>query len=141
MRKLSGIALIAFGIFGSLAVAAAQQSEQPSPEEMEAAVRNTPMGPVCWAAIVEAISHVGIRCVEDEEPEFRAALDQAKLDFGQLFKERGGWSDEYLAGFRKQMGNHDAPAEQLCVGDVREFYDAMAQGGGCDDRTSNQGDA
>ena len=129
MSKLSGIVLVASGILASLGAAAAQPSAQPSREEMEAAVRTTPMGPVCWAAIVEALSQVGTRCVEDEDPAFRAALDQANLDLGEMLKVKGGWSDEHLAGFRKQMGNHDAPANQLCAGDGLEFYEAMATGG------------
>jgi hypothetical protein len=123
------LVFFALGLAASTGIVVAQPTSEPTKGDMETAVRDTQMGPVCWAAILEAVSQVGLRCVEDEDPLIREALDHSNEAMGQLLKGRGGLSEEYLEGFRAQMGEHDTPAEELCAGDGREFYDAMAVGG------------
>lgn len=93
-------------------------------------VRPTTMGPVCWAAILEAISHVGERCVTSEDPAFRSELDRSTQLMRDLLVQRGGWSAEQLQAFRVQMAELDDPDEILCSNpDSVEFYRHLATAG------------
>ncbi len=87
------------------------------------------MGPICWAAIVEAVSQVGKRCFDGEHPEVIAELDRSRALLGERFKE-SGWSQEYLDGFRQQMGETEKSTEALCSNaDATQFYLAFANSG------------
>lgn len=126
-----GTALIA-GLLLSAAAIAANDSAQDKPSEappsgavMEG-VRQTPMGPVCWAAIVESIRQIGLRCFPGENPEAAAALDRTSEAMGEMFLERG-WSPQQLEAFRRQMGEADTPTTELCASeDAIQMYRAFA---------------
>ncbi|MBA4046686.1 MAG: hypothetical protein C0471_20085 [Erythrobacter sp.] len=84
------------------------------------------MGPVCWAAIVESIRQVGIRCYSGENPALMAELERTNEVMGQRFLERG-WSEQQLEGFRRQMGETDEPTELLCANeDATQMYHGFA---------------
>jgi hypothetical protein len=100
----------------------AQDKLPPPPGVVVEAVRQTPMGPVCWAAIVESIRQLGLRCQPGENPGLMAELERSNDALGAMFLERG-WSKQQLEGFRRQMGEMDEPTETLCANkDAIEMY-------------------
>ena len=113
-----------------LAIAQDEQSEGVSePDTVTEGIREMPMGQICWAAIIEAVSEIGKRCMEEEGPDIRTELDRSNAAMGKMMLD-AGWSESDLAGFRKQMGNHDAPTDALCGNDDGlEFYLAVARSG------------
>ena len=101
------------------AVAAAKEAARTAtrPDDAvpyERAVQGIPMGSVCWAAILEAVSQFGRRCVADENPDFRAALNESIARLDAHFRASGGWSDERLRAFKTQMGETNMSIESLC---------------------------
>jgi hypothetical protein len=90
-----------------------EEAAPPPPGAVVEAVRQTPMGPICWAAIVESIRQIGQRCHPGENLGLMAELDRSNDALGAMFLERG-WSEQQLEGFRRQMGEADKPTEQLC---------------------------
>ena len=80
--------------------AAAQDSGSPGAEQRTSGS----MGPVCWAAIVEALHDIGSKCFADVDPEVVAALAKSREEMGEHFLEQG-WTDEGLTRFRQQMGS------------------------------------
>ena len=93
----------------------AAQSAASNPRESEDAtnVSVMPMGSVCWAAILEAVSSYGKRCVTHENRAFRVGLNEAihRLD-GKFLGS--GWSEERLGAFKRQMGEEKTPTPKLC---------------------------
>lgn len=77
------------------------------------AMQSMPMGAVCWAAILEAVSSYGQRCIAGENAGFRAALDEARHRLDRKFLN-SGWSEERLGAFKRQMGEADTPETELC---------------------------
>lgn len=99
--------------------------ESPPGAAVEA-VRQTAMGPVCWAAIVESIRQIGIRCFDRKDTASIAELERSSQALGKMFLERG-WTAEQLERFRRQMGEADTPSEKLCANnDAIQFYQAFA---------------
>jgi len=113
------VVLIVGVLLSAAAVASAarpQDEAAPAPPEhgfVEAA-RPTSMGPVCWAAIIESIRQIGIRCFPGENAQVMAELGRSNDAMGAMFLERG-WTPQQLEGFRRQMGEADEPTEQLCA--------------------------
>lgn len=91
---------------------------------------NGPMGLICWAAILEAMSDIGKRCEAKEDAGFRAAVDRSLLQLEQHLRERGGWSEEQLSRFKRQMSESDRPADLVCGNeDARLMYRGMSEAG------------
>ncbi len=89
-------------------------------------VRQTAMGPVCWAAIIESIRQIGQRCFPGENKETAAALDRTSEAMGAMFLDRG-WTPQQLESFRRQMGEADTPTSDLCASkDALAMYKAFA---------------
>lgn len=83
------------------------------------------MGVICWAAILEAISEVGKRCLSSEDPEIRGSIDSAISRMDAHLKGVGGWNDQQLDSFKRQMGERDKQTEEICAnGDALDFYRA-----------------
>ncbi|QNE05242.1 hypothetical protein [Croceicoccus marinus] len=100
------------------AIAAADAAKESAAKtagesEYADAMQSMPMGAVCWAAILEAVSSYGQRCIADESEDFRAALDEARLRLDRKFLG-SAWSEERLAAFKRQMGEADTPKAELC---------------------------
>ncbi|MEL7446432.1 MAG: hypothetical protein AAGK02_11570 [Pseudomonadota bacterium] len=132
MRKRFSIGMAAIGLsaWASFAVAQedgkAEPSAQPEPQNTIA----TGMGLICWAAIVEAVSHIGNRCVENEDPELRKELERSTEAMGRYLIEEGDWTEEELARFHAEQGNLDVPDGFLCAGDgPNDIYEAFASNG------------
>lgn len=80
-------------------------------------------GAICIAAILETLSAYGKRCVSDEDPAFRARLDDSLRRFYDHFAARGGWTPEMLARFRAQMGGTEPSERRGCANpDEAEMY-------------------
>lgn len=98
-----------------VAAEVAAQSAASSSRESEDAntVSAMPMGSVCWAAILEAVSSYGDRCIAHEDRAFRAGLNEAihRLDAKFL---GSGWGEERLTAFKRQMGEEKTPTAELC---------------------------
>lgn len=124
---ITGTALIALGSCTTqsssnaeveAAIAAADAAEQSAANtagetEYADAMQSMPMGAVCWAAILEAVSSYGQRCIADENEDFRAALNEARQRLDRKFLN-SGWSEERLAAFKRQMGEADTAEAELC---------------------------
>lgn len=85
------------------------------------------MGPVCWAAILESISEIGKRCIQEESPAFRVAIDEdiARLDAKFL---ANGWTPDGLERFKVQMGERDRSVAELCGNkSAMAFYQGLAK--------------
>ncbi|MEM6477078.1 MAG: hypothetical protein AAF687_13020 [Pseudomonadota bacterium] len=94
--------------------------------EVETALEQTSMGPVCWAAIVEATVQIAERCSMDVRQDTIQELNKAGEALGRKFIE-SGWTLEYLEGFRRQMGEADVATEDLCAkADAVQFAEAVA---------------
>jgi hypothetical protein len=123
--------LIAGAVFSAVVVASSGSAQDegatpPPPGAVIEAVRQSPMGPVCWAAIVESIRQIGLRCHPNDNPVLMAELERSNDAMGAIFLERG-WSPQQLEGFRRQMGEADEPTEQLCANrDAEEMYRGFA---------------
>jgi hypothetical protein len=97
------------------------------------------MGPVCWAAIVEAIRQIGLRCHPNENPNLMAELERSNNAMGAMFLERG-WTPQQLEGFRRQMGETDETTEQLCANrDAEEMYRGFASADPAELRGTTEG--
>lgn len=104
-------------------------SQNNEDETIELAVRQTSMGPVCWAAIVEAALESGRRCLDDPDLAAIAELENSSRLLGERFIALG-WSAESLDRFRRQMGEKDVPTEELCSNsDGSEFVSAIVEAG------------
>ncbi len=111
---LLGIAASA-GLIAAAVTAQESQSDLPH-EAIEDGIRSTPMGPLCWAAIVETAYQTSSRCDLGEDAANQATIDafsNARDALGGNFLANG-WTAEGLAAFRAQQGQADASAEQLC---------------------------
>lgn len=118
--------LLSLAAIGSAGRAQDEGAAQPPPGAVMQALQETPMGPVCWAAIVESIRQIGIRCYPGENPALAAELDQANAQLGAMFLARG-WTPQQLEGFRRQMGKADTPTEELCANaDAAQIYRGFA---------------
>jgi hypothetical protein len=84
-------------------------------------------GLICVAAILEAMSEMGRRCVAGEDSRFRSELEETTARIDDHLRQRGGWTDAQLAAFKAQMGEHDASTEEWCGNeDARRMYDGFA---------------
>jgi hypothetical protein len=136
-RTFIGImAVIVLGSIYAFSFATVAAMSQPSAADRAAdneisqganPTRSTTMGPVCWAAILESISEIGKRCIQEESPAFRAALDEdiARLDAKFL---ANGWTPDGLERFKVQMGERDRPVGELCSNkDALAFYQGLTK--------------
>lgn len=124
---MAGTALIALGSCSTqsgrnaeveAAIAAADAAAQSAANvsggtEYADAMQSMPMGAVCWAAILEAVSSYGQRCIVAENDGFRAALNEARRRLDRKFLN-SGWNDEQLAAFKRQMGEAETSESDLC---------------------------
>jgi hypothetical protein len=117
------------------AALAVAEVAKAAPSEHESSLSREPiasgrMGFVCWAAILESISEVGRRCVADEKPAFRAAINKSISEIDSHLRQAGRWSDEQLVSFKSQMGEHTASTEKLCGNnDALQMYRALESAG------------
>lgn len=130
--------LLSVAAIGSSGHAQKEEAVQPPPVAVMQALRETRMGPLCWAAIVESIRQVGTRCYPAENAALAAELDRANAQLGAMFVERG-WTPQQLEGFRRQMGEADTPTEKLCANaDAAQMYRGFASADPADMRATTE---
>jgi len=130
--------LLSVAVIVSAGHAQDEGAAQPPSGAVVQALQETPMGPMCWAAIVESIRQIGIRCYPVENPTLAAELDQANAQLGAMFLARG-WSSQQLEGFRRQMGEADTPTEVLCANaDAAQMYRGFASADATDLRKTTE---
>ena len=110
----------------SLALAADDKQLSVNPKN----TTSTGMGLVCYAAIIELVSRVGDRCVNDENPEIRKELNRATSALRNVLLTEGGVSQQELQAFLDRQAKHGVPEEQLCASeDIRRIYDSVTSNG------------
>lgn len=126
MVLIAGI-LLSAGAVAPTGRAQEDAAPEPPPGSIVAGINDMPMGPVCWAAIVESVRQIGLRCFPGEDSQAQATLAVTSDAMGAMFLERG-WTPAQLAAFRRQMGEADTPTEELCESrDAVEMYRAFAR--------------
>lgn len=88
------------------------------------------MGVLCWAAILEAISDTGKRCIAKEDPQFSTTLDRSIARLDAHLTTAGGWTVAQLSGFKAQMGGRDTATADVCGNaDALQMYHDLQKAG------------